>query len=119
MQIKSIDDLQKAKGAGLAQLYPDKPKILVGMATCGLAAGAQRVYDLLQKKAQQEHWDGVVEKTGCIGFCYKEPLVDAILPGKPRVTYEKVTPEAGREPLGGTGGGPPPGKAGHGPAGRG
>ena len=93
MLIKSIDDLQKAKGAGLAQLYPDKPKILVGMATCGLAAGAQRVYDLFQKKAQQAHWDGVVEKTGCIGFCFKEPLVDAIWPGKPRVTYEKVTPE--------------------------
>ena len=93
MQIKSIDDLQKAKGAGLAQLYPDKPKILVGMATCGLAAGAQRVYDLLQKKAQQEHWEGVVEKTGCIGFCYKEPLVDIIIPGKPRITYQEMTPE--------------------------
>ncbi|MBU4234133.1 MAG: 4Fe-4S binding protein [Desulfobacterales bacterium] len=93
MQITSIDDLQKAKGTGLNQLYPDKPKILVGMATCGRAAGAQRVYDLLHKKAQQEHWDGVVEKTGCIGFCYKEPLVDAIFPGKPRITYGEVTPE--------------------------
>jgi NADH:ubiquinone oxidoreductase subunit F (NADH-binding)/(2Fe-2S) ferredoxin/Pyruvate/2-oxoacid:ferredoxin oxidoreductase delta subunit len=92
MQIKSIDDLHTAKGAGLAQLYPDRPKILVGMATCGLAAGAQRVYDLLHQKAQQEHWDGVVEKTGCIGFCYKEPLVDAIFPGKPRITYGDVTP---------------------------
>ena len=93
MQIKNIDDLQKVKGLGLAQLYPDKPKILVGMATCGLAAGAQRVYDLLNQKAQQAHWDGVVEKTGCIGFCYKEPLLDAILPGKPRITYAEVTPE--------------------------
>ena len=93
MQIKSIDDLQQAKGTGLAQLYPDKPKILVGMATCGLAAGAQRAYDLLLQKAQQEHWEGMVEKTGCIGFCYKEPLVDAILPGKPRITYAEVTPE--------------------------
>jgi NADH:ubiquinone oxidoreductase subunit F (NADH-binding)/NAD-dependent dihydropyrimidine dehydrogenase PreA subunit/(2Fe-2S) ferredoxin len=93
MQISGIDDLQKAKGEGLVQLYPDKPKILVGMATCGLAAGAQKVYDLLNKKAQEAHWDGVVEKTGCIGFCYKEPLVDAILPGKPRITYEKVNPE--------------------------
>ncbi|MCX5887865.1 MAG: 4Fe-4S binding protein [Deltaproteobacteria bacterium] len=93
MQITSIDDLQRAKGAGLAQLYPDKPKILVGMATCGLAAGAQRVYDLLQKKVQQAPWDGVVEKTGCIGFCYKEPLVDIIIPGKPRITYQEMTPE--------------------------
>jgi len=93
MQIKNIDDLKKAKAVGLAQLYPDRPKILVGMATCGLAAGAQRVFDLLHQKAQQAHWDGVVEKTGCIGLCYKEPLVDAVFPGQPRVTYEKVTPE--------------------------
>jgi NADH:ubiquinone oxidoreductase subunit F (NADH-binding)/(2Fe-2S) ferredoxin len=93
MQINTFEDLEKAKRLGLAQLYPDKPKILVGMATCGLAAGAQRVFDSLQKKAQQENWDGLVEKTGCIGFCYKEPLVDLVLPGKPRLTYEQVTPE--------------------------
>jgi NADH:ubiquinone oxidoreductase subunit F (NADH-binding)/(2Fe-2S) ferredoxin len=93
MQIKNSEDLYKAKDAGLAQLYPAKPKILVGMATCGLAAGAQRVYDLLQQKAHHEHWDGVVEKTGCIGFCYKEPLVDVVIPGQPRLTYERMTPE--------------------------
>jgi (2Fe-2S) ferredoxin len=93
MQIRSIDDLQTAKEAGLAQIYPDRPKILVGMATCGLAAGAQKVYDLLRKKAQKEHWDGVMEKTGCIGFCYQEPLVDVILPGSPRVTYARMTPD--------------------------
>ena len=76
MQINTIDDLQKAKGEGLIQLYPDKPKILVGMATCGLAAGAQRVYDLLKGKAQQAHWDGVVEKTGCHNLtCFRKKLV--------------------------------------------
>jgi NADH:ubiquinone oxidoreductase subunit F (NADH-binding)/(2Fe-2S) ferredoxin len=93
MQIRTLDDMQAAKALGLAQIYPAKPKILVGMATCGLAAGAQKVYDALHRQAQQQHWDGAVEKTGCIGFCYKEPLVDVILPGKPRLTYEQVTPE--------------------------
>ena len=82
MQIKSIEDLHREKAAGLARLYPPTPKILVGMATCGLAAGAQRLFDLLQQKAHASHWDGTVEKTGCIGFCYKEPLVDVIIPGK-------------------------------------
>ena len=91
MQIKSIEDLHREKAAGLARLYPSTPKILVGMATCGLAAGAQRIYDLLQHKAHASHWDGTVEKTGCIGFCYKEPLVDVIIPGKPRLTYELMT----------------------------
>lgn len=93
MQIKTLEDLQAAKSLGLSQLYPDKPKILVGMATCGLAAGAQRVFDTFHKLAQQEHWPGVVEKTGCIGFCFKEPLVDLIQPGQPRLTYEQVNPE--------------------------
>ncbi len=93
MQIKTLEDLQAAKSMGLSQLYPDKPKILVGLATCGLAAGAQRVFDTLHKLAQQEHWNGVVEKTGCMGFCFKEPLVDLIQPGLPRLTYEKVDQE--------------------------
>jgi len=93
MQIKTLEDLQAAKSLGLSQLYPDKPKILVGMATCGLAAGAQRVFDTLHKLAHQEHWNGVVEKTGCIGFCFKEPLVDIIQPGQPRLTYEQVNEE--------------------------
>ncbi len=91
MQIKSIEDLHREKAAGLARLYPPTTKILVGMATCGLAAGAQRIYDLLKHKAHASHWDGTVEKTGCIGFCYKEPLVDVVMPGKPRVTYELMT----------------------------
>ena len=93
MQIKSIEDLQRTKEAGLARLYPPTPKILVGMATCGLAAGAQRLFDQLKQKAHASHWDGTVEKTGCIGFCYKEPLVDVVIPGKPRLTYELMTPK--------------------------
>jgi len=94
MKITNLEDLQKVKDAGLASLYPPKPKILVGMATCGLAAGAQQVYDLLRRKAEADAWDGVVEKTGCIGFCYKEPLVDLIWPASPRLTYELMTPKA-------------------------
>jgi NADH:ubiquinone oxidoreductase subunit F (NADH-binding)/Pyruvate/2-oxoacid:ferredoxin oxidoreductase delta subunit len=94
MKIRNLEALQDVKKAGLAALYPPKPKILVGMATCGLAAGAQQIYDLLRHKAQDEGWDGVVEKTGCIGFCYKEPLVDLIWPNSPRLTYELMTPEA-------------------------
>jgi NADH:ubiquinone oxidoreductase subunit F (NADH-binding)/Pyruvate/2-oxoacid:ferredoxin oxidoreductase delta subunit/(2Fe-2S) ferredoxin len=97
MLIRTWEDLQTAKETGLSQLYPDKPKILVGMATCGLAAGAQRVFDALHHMAHAENWEGVVEKTGCIGFCFKEPLVDLILPGQPRLTYEKVDQDFARK----------------------
>ncbi|MBM4283786.1 MAG: 4Fe-4S dicluster domain-containing protein [Deltaproteobacteria bacterium] len=97
MQITTLTDLEAVKARGLAQLYPEKPKILVGMATCGMAAGAQRVLETLQKRAQQLHWDGAVEKTGCIGFCYEEPLVDLIIPGQPRLTYARVDQEFAAE----------------------
>jgi NADP-reducing hydrogenase subunit HndC len=94
MKITGAEDLNRIKKAGLMKLYPQKePRIMVGMATCGLAAGAQRVFDLFADRARRTHWKGVVEKTGCIGLCYEEPLVDLVLPGKPRLTYGKVNPE--------------------------
>jgi NADP-reducing hydrogenase subunit HndC len=94
MKIKNLEDLKQVKETGLAQIYPSaRPKILVGMATCGLAAGAQKAFDLFESRALSTGWDGVVEKTGCIGFCYQEPMVDIILPGKPRLTYSKVDAE--------------------------
>ena len=94
MKIRNLEDLKQAKEAGLSKLYPAaKPKILVGMATCGLTVGAQNVFDLFRKRARASKWDGIVEKTGCIGLCYEEPLVDLVLPGKPRLTYRQVNPD--------------------------
>ena len=93
MKITSLEDLEHRKRFGLTQLYPDRPKILVGMATCGQATGARQVYDRMTEKVRASETEIVVEKTGCIGFCYKEPLVDVIVPGKPRLTYERVNPE--------------------------
>ena len=93
MKITSLEDLKHRKRFGLTQLYPDIPKILVGMATCGQATGARQVYERMKEKIRENETEIVVEKTGCIGFCYKEPLVDVIVPGKPRLTYERVNPE--------------------------
>ncbi|MDR0248463.1 MAG: NADH-quinone oxidoreductase subunit NuoF [Oscillospiraceae bacterium] len=58
------------------------------MATCGLAAGAGPVYDTLK----EELGDAVI-LTGCVGVCRFEPLVEVIMPGKPKVTYVSMTPE--------------------------
>lgn len=52
------------------------------------------MFDYFGRRAREESWDGVVEKTGCIGFCYREPLVDLVVPGKPRLTYTQVGREA-------------------------
>lgn len=69
-------------------------KIIVGMGTCGIAAGAREVMTaLLDEIARRKLQDVRVEQTGCIGMCEKEVLVDVIRPGEDRITYGKVKPE--------------------------
>lgn len=80
-------------------LFPAKTKIMVGMATCGQAAGAQEVWRTLQREVKKKKMDFLVKKTGCIGWCQHEPLVDILKPGYPRVTYDRVTPEGVSELL--------------------
>ena len=93
MKITSLEQLKEIKEQGLALTYPDKIKIMVGMATCGISAGADKVWKALEEKIAELKLDAVLEKTGCIGFCQKEPLVDVVYPKKVRVTYQAMTPE--------------------------
>lgn len=69
-------------------------RVVVGMATCGIAAGARPVLtafaDLIQKKGLT---NVVVTQTGCVGLCQYEPIVEVIEPGKDKVTYVKMTAE--------------------------
>lgn len=64
--------------------------IKVGMSTCGLAAGAQEVYDTLIAEAKQRNMPIRISKCGCLGMCYAEPLVEVCVDGMPRVVYGKV-----------------------------
>lgn len=78
---------------------PDRPaEILIGMATCGVAAGAA---DTLQAVAAEldrlGRNDIKVVPVGCIGYCYSEPLVQVNLPGREPVLYGNVDPQKGRE----------------------
>jgi NADH:ubiquinone oxidoreductase subunit F (NADH-binding)/(2Fe-2S) ferredoxin len=93
MKLTSLEQLQKIKEQGLKQTYPEKIKIMVGMATCGISAGADKVYKTLEDKIAALKLDVALEKTGCIGFCQQEPLVDVIYPKKVRVSYATMTPE--------------------------
>jgi NADH:ubiquinone oxidoreductase subunit F (NADH-binding)/Pyruvate/2-oxoacid:ferredoxin oxidoreductase delta subunit/(2Fe-2S) ferredoxin len=85
--------LEMLERGGLASLYPARTRISVGMATCGLATGAQAVYDRLGKEIADRGSDILLVKTGCLGFCQREPLVDLFLPGKPRLTFAEMTPD--------------------------
>ena len=93
MKLKKADDLTKIRKEGMKSLAPARTRITVGMATCGLAKGAGKVYEALkyELKKQKVKADPVV--VGCNGLCYAEPIVEVIRPGKPRITYGNVSIE--------------------------
>ncbi len=100
-EMSSLKDLESLKEEGINSLFPSKTKILVGMATCGQAAGAGEVWQALDKEVKKRKIDVLVKKTGCIGLCQHEPLVDILKPGYPRITYDRVTPDGVGELLDG------------------
>ena len=91
MKIASAQDLEKIRQEYSPTLYSPKGiKVNVGMASCGIAAGAQAAFDKAQEAFNKD--DNVwVAPTGCIGFCEVEPLVEIMAPGKPRVMYKHIT----------------------------
>ena len=70
-------------------------RIVVGMATCGIAAGARPVLNAFVEGVDKEGLNGqvIVSQTGCIGICQYEPVVEVMEPGKEKVTYVKMTAE--------------------------
>lgn len=74
-------------------------RVVVGMATCGIAAGARPVLNAFVEEVSNA---GLQEKvtvtqTGCIGICQYEPVVEVYEAGKPKVTYVKMTAEKAKE----------------------
>ena len=71
-----------------------KIRVVVGMATCGIAAGARPVLNAFVDEIAKRDVKGVsVQQTGCIGMCQYEPIVEVTEPGKEKVMYVKMTPE--------------------------
>jgi NADH:ubiquinone oxidoreductase subunit F (NADH-binding)/(2Fe-2S) ferredoxin/Pyruvate/2-oxoacid:ferredoxin oxidoreductase delta subunit len=91
MKIQSVKDLEKISQEYRKKLYhPDFTKVNIGMASCGIAAGARASYDKAAKTFPASN--GVrIGQTGCIGLCQEEPLIEILEEGKPRVVYKHVT----------------------------
>jgi NADH:ubiquinone oxidoreductase subunit F (NADH-binding)/(2Fe-2S) ferredoxin len=70
------------------------PRIILGMGTCGIAAGAARIQEAIEESLAQQGLEAAIEAVGCIGVCYAEPLMDVVMPGQPRICYGSVTPRA-------------------------
>ena len=97
--MKSLAELQAIRDKARASVNirenaEAETRVLVGMATCGIAAGARPVLAAFTDEVAKRGLTNVaVGQTGCIGICQYEPVVEVITPGKEKVTYVKMTAE--------------------------
>lgn len=99
--MKNIQELEEIRKKTIDRVNQRKDRtstrIVVGMATCGIAAGARPVLlAIMDEISSNDIKDVVVAQTGCIGVCRLEPIVEVIRPGEEKVTYVKMTPERAR-----------------------
>ncbi len=97
--MKSLEELQairdRMKGKVALREGMSDIRIVVGMATCGIAAGARPVLSAFVEEVERQGLadKATVTQTGCIGLCRMEPIVEVMESGKEKVTYVKMTAE--------------------------
>lgn len=102
--IKSLEDLKRAREEALKKrdlkASSGTVQVIVGMGTCGIAAGARDTMKSILEMIEKDSLNGiVVTQTGCIGLCEKEPIVQVVVGEAAKVTYGKVTPEIAKKIL--------------------
>jgi (2Fe-2S) ferredoxin len=102
--IKSLEDLKKAREEALkkreVKAASGMAQVIVGMGTCGIAAGARDTMKAILDTIEKDSLNGIiVTQTGCIGLCEKEPIVQVVIGNEPKVTYGKVDPEIAKRIL--------------------
>ena len=96
-ELKAIRDKMKNQ-VGIRSEEENTTRVVVGMATCGIAAGARPVLTAFSDLVQENGLNNVsVTQTGCIGLCMYEPIVEVYEPGKEKVTYVKMNAEKAEE----------------------
>ncbi len=96
IRIQDFSTFNAVREAGMAKLVPSRPRVGVGMGTCGKGNGADGVYHAFKEAIEQGGRDIKLASVGCFGFCAQEPLVNVRVPGKPLVILRRV--EAGDVP---------------------
>lgn len=94
-RVKSVEDLKRIREETQHTLkvrLETGTRIIIGMGTCGIAAGARDVMHAVLEELDRRNIEAHVETVGCIGMCASEPLVDIEQAGQPRITYGKVKP---------------------------
>ncbi|ABR46864.1 NADH dehydrogenase (quinone) [Alkaliphilus metalliredigens QYMF] len=105
--IKSLEELQKIReevqqGMDLRKSEDEKHiKIMVGMATCGIAAGARDTFNTLLEEIDKRKMKNVyLVQVGCMGYCHDEPIVQVNAPGASPVLYGHINQEKAIEIIG-------------------
>lgn len=89
---------QKKKDLNKRDVSDKSMQIVVGMGTCGIAAGAKESLDAFIQELDEMNLENVaVTQTGCMGLCYVEPTVEVIVPGMPNVIYGNVNKDVARK----------------------
>ena len=97
--MKSLEELKAIREKAISQLsmrteQAEGIRVVVGMATCGIAAGARPVLNAFVSEIAKRGLNNVqVTQTGCIGMCRLEPIVEVYVPGEEKVTYVKMDEE--------------------------
>ncbi|SHK03578.1 NAD(P)-dependent iron-only hydrogenase iron-sulfur protein [Geosporobacter subterraneus DSM 17957] len=96
--MKSLEELAKIREEALKKVdlrsEREGTRIVVGMATCGISAGARPILMTMVEEVKKRNLQQVtVSQTGCIGVCRLEPIVEVYRPGEEKVTYVEMNPE--------------------------
>lgn len=106
MAIKSLDDLKKMRESALnkvqlretGQNTDGNIELMIGLATCGIAAGAREAMQAIVDQLEKENITDVrVVRVGCLGYCHSEPTVQVNIPGEPPVLYGNVSEAVARD----------------------
>jgi NADH-quinone oxidoreductase subunit F len=93
MRIADLAEFSAVREAGLAKLTPDRPRIAVGMGTCGSGNGAEGVFSAFKSAIDARGLDLDLATVGCFGYCAEEPIVNVWMPGQPLLLLHRVQPE--------------------------
>ena len=99
MTLEELRNLREAKKKEMTQRDGDdkSAQIIIGMGTCGIAAGAKEAFDaFLDELNSHNIKDTRITQTGCMGLCFSEPTVEVDVPGMPRVIYGNVDGKVAR-----------------------
>ena len=100
--MKSLAELQAIRDKAIKQVSlrkerEDGIRVVVGMATCGIAAGARAVLSAFLEEIEKNDLNVLVTQSDCMGMCRVEPTVEVYVPGKDKVTYVKMTEEKAKK----------------------